>query len=67
MLCPTSKFGGAPASEVYEYLQSLGDADPKYVDLPVPSGYEYNFKVMWYHPDLEAQARKALAGAALTA
>jgi DNA-binding winged helix-turn-helix (wHTH) protein len=30
-----AKFGGAAASPVYEYLQSLGDADPKYVDLPV--------------------------------
>lgn len=30
-----AKFGGAAASQVYDYLQSLGDADPKYVDLPV--------------------------------
>jgi len=30
-----AKSGGAAASEVYEYLQSLGDADPKYLDLPV--------------------------------
>lgn len=30
-----AKFGGAPASQVYDYLQSLGDADPRYVDLPV--------------------------------
>jgi hypothetical protein len=30
-----AKFGGDAASQVYEYLQSLGDADPRYVDLPV--------------------------------
>jgi hypothetical protein len=30
-----AKFGGAAASQVFDYLQSLGDADPKYVDLPV--------------------------------
>jgi len=30
-----AKFGGADASQVYDYLQSLGDADPKYVDVPV--------------------------------
>jgi len=30
-----AKFGGAPASHVYDYLQSLGDADPKYTDSPV--------------------------------
>jgi len=30
-----AKFGGAAASAVYGYLQSLGDADPRYIDLPV--------------------------------
>ena len=30
-----AKFGGPAASQVYDYLQSLGDADPKYVNLPV--------------------------------
>lgn len=30
-----AKFGGAAASQVYDYLQSLGDADLRYVDLPV--------------------------------
>jgi len=33
-----AKFGGAPASQVYDYLQSLGDADPKYTDSPVSDG-----------------------------
>jgi hypothetical protein len=27
--------GGAPAAEVLKYLESLGDADPRYTDLPV--------------------------------
>jgi hypothetical protein len=31
-----AKNGGAPATAVVEYLQSLGDADPRYTDLPVP-------------------------------
>ena len=30
-----AKFGGAAASQVYDYLQSLGDADPRYVDQPL--------------------------------
>jgi len=30
-----AKFGGAAASQAYDYLQSLGDANPTYVDLPV--------------------------------
>jgi hypothetical protein len=30
-----SRFGGTAALQVYDYLQSLGDADPKYVDLPI--------------------------------
>ncbi len=33
-----AKFGGAPAAQVYDYLQSLGDADQKYVDLPISDG-----------------------------
>jgi len=30
-----AKNGGAGAANVYEYLTSLGDADPRYTDLPV--------------------------------
>lgn len=30
-----AKFGGAAASQVYDYLQALGDANPRYIDLPV--------------------------------
>jgi hypothetical protein len=30
-----AKNGGAPAAAVVEYLRSLGDADPRYTDLPV--------------------------------
>jgi len=33
-----AKNGGAPAAAVVEYLQSLGDADPRYTDLPVTDG-----------------------------
>ena len=33
-----AKNGGAAAAEVFEYLKSLGDADPRYTDLPVADG-----------------------------
>jgi hypothetical protein len=31
-----AKAGGAGAADVLKYLESLGDADPRYTDLPVP-------------------------------
>jgi hypothetical protein len=30
-----AKAGGAGAADVYSYLQSLGDADPRYTDVPL--------------------------------
>jgi hypothetical protein len=34
-LAAHAKTGGANAADVYAYLESLGDADPRYTDLPV--------------------------------
>src|SRR3954470_23171470 len=30
-----ARYGGPPAADVAKYLESLGDADPRYMDLPV--------------------------------
>ena len=35
-----ARAGGPPAAEVARYLESLGDADPRYVNLPLAEGQE---------------------------